>query len=115
MFVLKYVCPDCSSIYFEGIPEKIVMTISTAIYGIKIGIIVLVIIFGMLDLGKAVIAQKEEEIKKGQQSFLKRLLTAAIVFFVVVLAEFVVKIAAGEDESTSILNCADCIITYKNN
>ena len=52
---------------------------------IKIGVPVLLIIFGMLDLGKAVMAQKEDEIKKSQQTFLKRLLSAALVFFVVMI------------------------------
>ena len=43
--------------------------ISTIILAIQIAIPVLLIIFGMLDLGKAVVASKEDEIKKGQQIF----------------------------------------------
>jgi surface polysaccharide O-acyltransferase-like enzyme len=81
----------------------------TIINLIKIAIPVLLVIFGMLDLGKAVMAQKEDEIKKGQQTFLKRLLAAAIVFFVVFIVQFVIDIVA-RDEEENIWSCADKFI-----
>ena len=49
---------------------------------IKIGVPVLLIIFGMLDLGKAVMAQKEDEIKNAQKLFIKKLIIAVCVFLV---------------------------------
>ena len=76
---------------------------------IKIGVHVLLIIFGMLDLGKAVMAQKEDEIKKSQQMFFKRLLSAALVFFVFVIVELVFNIVA-KDEKAGIWNCVNCFI-----
>ncbi len=76
---------------------------------IKIGVPVLLIIFGMLDLGKAVMAQKEDEIKKSQQMFFKRLLSAALVFFVFVIVELVFNIVA-RDEKAGIWNCVNCFI-----
>ena len=76
---------------------------------IKIGIPVLLIVFGMLDLGKAVMAQKEDEIKKSQQMFFKRLLSAALVFFVFVIVELVFNIVA-RDEKAGIWNCVNCFI-----
>ncbi len=75
---------------------------------IKIGVPVLLIIFGMLDLGKAVMAQKEDEIKKSQQMFFKRLLSACIVFFVFVIVELVFNIVAKEE--TGVWNCVNCFI-----
>ena len=47
--------------------------IGWAVLLLKIVIPILLIIFGMLDLGKAVVASKEDEIKKGQQMFVKRI------------------------------------------
>ncbi len=76
---------------------------------IKIGVPVLLIIFGMLDLGKAVMAQKEDEIKKSQQMFFKRLLSAALVFFVFIIVELVFNIVA-KDEKAGIWNCVNCFI-----
>ena len=75
---------------------------------VKIGIPVLLIIFGMLDLGKAVMAQKEDEIKKAQQMFVKRLLSAALVFFVVVIVQVVFNLVAKDEKN--VWNCISCFI-----
>ncbi|HHU54707.1 MAG TPA: hypothetical protein GXZ63_02695 [Mollicutes bacterium] len=91
------------------IPTVFADITNTIINLIKIAIPVLLVIFGMLDLGKAVMAQKEDEIKKGQQTFLKRVLAAVIVFFVVFIVQFVIGIVSG-DEETTIWNCADKFI-----
>lgn len=50
---------------------------------IWIGIPVIMVILGMLDLGKAVIASKEDEVKKAWKAFGRRLLYAVAVFAVV--------------------------------
>ena len=62
----------------------------------------------MLDLGKAVMASKEDEIKKGQQTFIKRLVAAVLVFFVIQIVQIVVKFVSSND--TSISNCFNCFI-----
>jgi len=88
--------------------------ITLAINIIKIAVPVLLIIFGMLDLGKAVMAQKEDEIKKGQQTFIKRLVAAVIVFLVAIIVQLVVGIVAPDDnENANMWNCFDCLINYK--
>lgn len=76
---------------------------------LKIGVPVLLIILGMLDFGKAVMSQKEDEIKKNQTLFVKRLISAALVFFVFVIVELLFNIVAStEDEG--IWNCVNCFI-----
>ena len=87
------------------IPKKIVDIVHTIIVIMKFGIPILLIVFGMLDLGKAVMASKEDEIKKGQQMFIKRLIAAILVFLVVVVVELVIGVAAGNEKQ----NIADCI------
>ncbi len=62
-------------------------TISMIITIIQIVVPILLVLFGLLDLAKAVMAQKEDEIKKGQQTLLKRVIAAAIVFFVIVIVK----------------------------
>lgn len=93
------------SITFSGVIPYIT---SMIVLVIQIFIPIALVIFGMLDLGKAVIAQKEDEIKKGQATFLKRLLAGVIVFFVV----FVVKMVIGfvSNDNASITNCLNCFI-----
>lgn len=91
-----------------NIPDELVKVIKMVINFIYIGVPILLIIWGMLDLGKAVVSQKEDDIKKGQSTFFKRLIAAAIVFFVVVIVKFVVGIlpisSAGDVSS-----CLDSI------
>lgn len=91
------------------IPEDIFNIVSLIIMVLKFGVPVLLIIFGMLDLGKAVVASKEDEIKKGQQMFIKRLISAIIVFFVIVVVQLVVNVAAGK-ESNEIMRCVNGFI-----
>lgn len=92
------------------IPFKLVYVIHLIIMLIQFGVPLLLIIFGMLDLGKAVIASKEDEIKKGQQMFIKRLVAAVIVFFVVAVVKLVVGLAA--DDSDNIVGCINSIVNY---
>ena len=90
------------------IPNKIVNIVSTLITVIKFGVPVLLIIFGMLDLGKAVVASKEDEIKKGQQMFIKRVIAAILVFFVVTVVQLVVNLAKSDDDG----DIWSCIKTF---
>lgn len=56
---------------------------------IMIGVPIALIIFGMVDLGKAVIASKEDEVKKATKLLGKRFLYAVGVFAVVWFVTFV--------------------------
>lgn len=100
--------PGCPGV--SEIPYKLINIISTLITVIKFGVPILLIIFGMLDLGKAVVASKEDEIKKGQQMFIKRVIAAILVFFVVVVVQLVVNLAASADESQDLWKCVDIFI-----
>lgn len=58
---------------------------------IQIGIPIILILLGMLDLGKAVMASKEDEIKSAQKLLIKRAIYAVAIFFVV----FIVQVVFG--------------------
>ena len=104
---LFYVLADVTCGGFT-MDSKIPDLVSKAILLIQIAVPILLIIFGMLDLGKAVIAQKEDEIKKGQQTFVKRLVAAVIVFFVIVIVKLVVNLVAPDHDKTGIQACLKC-------
>ena len=99
----------CTGYIPSGIPSKIAYIIALAVKIIQIAVPILLIVWGMLDLGKAVIAQKEDEIKKGQATFIKRLVAAAIVFFVVVIVKLLVNLVA--DGSANISTCINSILS----
>ena len=73
----------------RGIPQNIGDLIHYLYLGIKIVVPILLVIFAMLDLGRAIAAKKEEDIKKYQGSCIKRIITGVLVFLVVVVVEFV--------------------------
>ena len=89
------------------IDVKIANTVHTIILVIQIAVPILLVVFGMIDLFKAVMASKEDEIKKGRQTFIKRLLTAVIVFFVIAIVKFLISFVADDD---GIITCANCFL-----
>ena len=90
------------------IDEKIAHVISNIIIAIQIVVPILLVIYGMLDLGKAIMAQKEDEIKKGQQTLIKRCIAAIIFFFVIVIVKMIVNFVASDTDG--VMSCANCFI-----
>ena len=56
---------------------------------IQIGIPIILVVLGTLDLGKAVLAGKEDEQKNAQKMLIKRCVYAVLVFFVVTIVSLV--------------------------
>ena len=69
----------------DVLPEPILEVLRLIVIFIQIGVPIILVVLGMVDLGKAVMQQKEDDIKEAQQLFIKRLLAAALVFFIVVI------------------------------
>lgn len=77
---------------------------------VKIVIPILVIIFGMIDIGKSVVNSKPEDISKSFKSFLFRLVAAIAIFFIPTLVSFAIKLANGfNDVENDYKTCATCI------
>lgn len=75
--------------------------IHTIIQIIQIAIPIMLIIWGMLDLGKAVIASKEDEIKAAQKLLVKRVIAAVLVFLVVTIVTLVLSLVAQSGGDTA--------------
>lgn len=73
---------------------------------VQILIPIVLIIFGVIDLGKAVIASDEKEIKAAQSRLIKRCIYAAAIFFVVTLVTVIMDIIAigvgSDDDNISV-------------
>lgn len=96
---------DCGGI------EPIVRIIKFGVFPIiQIGIPILLILFGSLDLGKAVIANDDKEIKGATTKLIKRALIALAVFFVVWFVKLVFGWLAtsGEGKDVSEQSWFDC-------
>lgn len=76
--------------------EDVVRIIKNVVDIIKILIPIGLIVYGLLDLGKAVIAGKEDEMKKAQGTLVKRCIYAAAVFLVVNLVVFITGLVGAK-------------------
>ena len=69
----------------------------------------------VFDFLKAVIASKEDEIKKGQQIFIRRLITGIIVFFIFSLVKLFISVVGDSNNKANVINCFSCIINNDEN
>lgn len=86
----------------------VISIVKSVVNLIKFGVPILLIIFGMIDLGKAVMAGKEDEMKKAQGTLIKRFIYAVAVFLVVTLVQFVMSIVSDANtgnDTESWYNC----------
>jgi hypothetical protein len=94
-----------------NIPAKVPEVFSLLILLLQIGVPIILVIYGMIDLSKGVMAQKEDEIKKGQQVFIKRIIAGALVFFIVALVKLLVGVVGGDSSNkTGIVSCINCFL-----
>ncbi len=85
-----------------GFSSRVLVWINNIMRWIKYILPVIVIILGIADFIKAMSADKEDEMKKAQGRFVKRLISAAIVFVVPLLIEFILNMMGFRYDSCSL-------------
>lgn len=98
---------SCGDGYITNIPAALVVVVRSVYVIIQVITPVILIIFGLIDLVKGIASSKEDEIKKGQQAFIKRLVSAVILFFVFSLVKLVVSVAS---DNSKVMDCAECFL-----
>lgn len=108
---------SCGGFTFDPILPGITSLIVTAL---KVFIPLALIFFGMLDLGKAVMANDEKVMKEAQSKLIKRFIYAILVFLVVALVQLVFGMlgkagegsenSANKTENTGITSCINCFV-----
>lgn len=91
--------------------EPIVRIIKKGVFPIvQIGIPILLIVFGTIDLGKAVISSDDKEVKQAQSRLIKRCIYAVAIFFITTLVSIIMSLVGrGADQSeANTHNWADC-------
>ena len=74
-----------------GFSEKLAIYIANIVKWLKYIIPVIVIVLGILDFIKAIASEKDDEMKKAQGHFVKRLIAAALIFIIPVIIEFILE------------------------
>lgn len=92
-------------------------TIRAFVTILKIVVPIILVVLGMLDMAKAVMANEEKEMKEAQKRLIKRVIYAIIIFFVVALVQFVFGQLAKADSTGGNTNkndtaaCISCFIS----
>lgn len=93
MYMLVDVCSDSTVLKVMGI-VKLIMNV------ICIIVPIVLIILGTLDLFKAVTAGKDEDIKKKQQTLIKRIIAGVIIFLVPTIVTVLMNLIGVSDWKT---------------
>ena len=72
----------------------------------KIVIPIIIVLLAMVDLGKAVMAGEEKEIKTAQKMLIKRLIYGVVIFFVVTLVQTVFNLVGSNHTNEICWKCA---------
>lgn len=83
--------------YFCDKLGALIILLQNVVRLLQWGIPIILILFGLIDLGKAVMAGKEDEMKKAQGTLIKRVIYAVCVFFVVMLVGFVMGLLGSTE------------------
>ena len=94
LFLLEVAADGCNGL------SSIIKLIYTVLKVFWILIPIALIVFGTIDLGKAVIASDEKEVKAAQTRLIKRFIYAALVFFVPILVGAVMNLVKSSDTGT---------------
>ena len=92
------------------IPSRVPGLISFLVNILKIATPIILIVVSVIALLKAVASSKEDAIKKAQSSLIRKLIAAAIVFFVVQITQFVILKVADSSEKNNISTCLSCML-----
>lgn len=82
--------------------------IGDIIYVIRIVIPVIIILLGTLDLGKAVMAGEDKQIKAAQKMLLMRIIYGVAIFFIVLIIQVVFGLVGGEADTGNNV-CFKCV------
>ena len=104
---------SCGGGMVEHIPKSVVNTTNIAYNIIQVVVPIILIIMGMITLIRSVTAGKEDEIKKAQMAFVKKLIVGALVFFVFVIVKLLISVVADASDKGNIMKCANCFLNNK--
>ena len=83
------------------VPNELFNLVHTIINVIKIAVPILLIIFGMIDFAKSVVAKSEDDVKKYRKNFVSRLISAVVVFLLIFIVQLAINLVASVEDSTN--------------
>ena len=99
---------SCGNGMITNIPTMIPRTVNIVYMALQIAVPVLLVIFGSIDLIKAISSGKEDDMKKAQATLIRRIVTGVLVFFIFVIVKLLVN--AFGNHKANVVNCMNCFI-----
>lgn len=90
-------CADIS----QGSVGAIFNLVGKIIQIFQIAIPIILVVMGLVSLGKAVVASKDDEVKKATSGLIKKLILAAAIFFVVAIVKLVIGLVDSNAANNS--------------
>ena len=100
-------CVSCGDDAVTNIPQQLPMFSRNLILVVQILTPVILIILGIYDFVRAVVASDEKIMKESQNKFIKRIIAAVLVFFVIAIVKFAFGLIPGDN----VLACIPCFTT----
>ena len=104
---------SCGNGMITGIPSRLPKFGKFLYNFLQFLVPIVLVLMGTIDLVKATTGGKEDDIKKNQMIFVKRLISAVLIFFSFAIIKLVLSVVA--EESAPIIECTDCIIRHSSN
>ena len=73
----------------------IIAIVKTVLYILQIGIPIVLVLMGTIDLGKAVLSSDDKAIKESTSRLIKRVIAAVAVFFVFTIVKLIMNIISA--------------------
>lgn len=95
---------------FDYLPSKL-PNFTSGLYNIlKILVPVILIIMGMLDLTRAMMASDEDKMKKAQKNLITRLIAGVCIFFIMAVVQFVFNQISINSYKEGFSGCINCLL-----
>ena len=102
------------SVLFCQSTANIWQLVGTALLVFKIVIPLILIALGMVDLGRAVIAQDDKEVGKSAKRFGIRVVSALVIFFIPTIIGFILTLVSSFNDNEDIKSdygvCKECLV-----
>ncbi len=98
----------------DNIPAGVPRLVRNIVNAIKILVPVIIIVLGILDIAKSVMASQEKDMQEYLRKFTRRIIAGVAIFFVVAIVQFIFG-TIKDGSSASKLACISCFISSESN
>lgn len=104
--IKEYTCETITELFGDPKkPDSIRYMLNEILGFIRVMVPILIILFGTLDFAKAVIAGKEDNMRKARTDFVKRIIAGVAVFLVPTLVNIIMELADIVWQGTGYVSC----------